>query len=316
MIKTITEGKKPFGVYKLPPAPNFRLSEWFIEWGLFLSAMLSICVTLAIAYIVFSGSFKFFSDPEVSISYFFTGSEWTAGFEGAKYSILPLLTGTLMVAVIAALFALPIGLITAIYLSEYSSPLVRQIIKPTLELLAGIPTVVYGYFAVYAITPMLSYLIPGLDPVHNQISGGLVVAIMILPMIASLSEDAMRQVPRSLREGSYALGATKFETSTKVVVPAALSGILASFLLAISRAVGETMAVTLACGGQPKLTMDPREGIATMTGFIARIAQGDVPHGTTLFNSLFAVAAVLFVMTLGMNLLAQWILKKYRQVYQ
>ena len=142
------------------------------------------------------------------------------------------------------------------------------------------------------------------------------VAIMILPMIASLSEDAMRQVPRSLREGSYALGATKFETSTKVVVPAALSGILASFLLAISRAVGETMAVTLACGGQPKLSVDPREGIATMTGFIARIAQGDVPHGTTLFNSLFAVAAVLFVMTLGMNLLAQWILKKYRQVYQ
>jgi len=316
MIKTITEGKKPFGVYKIPPAPNFRLGEWFIEWGLFLSAMLSICVTIAIAYIVFSGSVKFFSDPEVSIGYFFSGSEWTAGFEGAKYSILPLLTGTLMVAVIAALFALPIGLITAIYLSEYASPLVRQIIKPTLELLAGIPTVVYGYFAVYAITPMLSVMIPGLDPVHNQISGGLVVAIMILPMIASLSEDAMRQVPRSLREGSYALGATKFETSTKVVVPAALSGILASFLLAISRAVGETMAVTLACGGQPKLTMDPREGIATMTGFIARIAQGDVPHGTTLFNSLFAVAAVLFVMTLGMNLLAQWILKKYRQVYQ
>ena len=272
--------------------------------------------SIAIAYIVFSGSIKFFSDPEVSIGYFFSGSEWTAGFEGAKYSILPLLTGTLMVAVIAALFALPIGLITAIYLSEYASPLVRQIIKPTLELLAGIPTVVYGYFAVYAITPMLSVVIPGLDPVHNQISGGLVVAIMILPMIASLSEDAMRQVPRSLREGSYALGATKFETSTKVVVPAALSGILASFLLAISRAVGETMAVTLACGGQPKLSVDPREGIATMTGFIARIAQGDVPHGTTLFNSLFAVAAVLIVMTLGMNLLAQWILKKYRQVYQ
>lgn len=316
MIKTVTEGKKPFGVYKLPPAPRFLLSEWLIEWGLFLSAMVSIAITISIACIVFSGTIKFFNDPEVSLLYFFTGSEWTAGFEGAKYSILPLLTGTMLVALIAGVLALPIGLITAIYLSEYSSPMIRQIIKPTLELLAGIPTVVYGYFAVYAITPFIAVLIPGLDPVHNQISGGIVVAIMILPMVASLSEDAMRQVPSSLREGSYALGATKYETSTKVVVPAALSGILASYLLAISRAVGETMAVTLACGGQPKLTLDPREGIATMTGFIARIAQGDVPHGTTLFHSLFAVASVLFVITLAMNMLAQWILKKYRQVYQ
>ena len=227
-----------------------------------------------------------------------------------------MLTGTIMVAVIAAVLALPMGLISAIYLSEYASKPIRLLLKPTLELLAGIPTVVYGYFAVFAITPMLQMFIPGLDPVTNQLSGGIVVAIMILPMVASLSEDAMRMVPGSLREASYALGATKFETSTKVVVPAALSGILASFLLAISRAIGETMAVTLACGGQPKLTLDPREGLATMTGFIARIAQGDVQHGTTLFNSLFAVAAVLFVVTLAMNMLAQWILTKYRQVYQ
>ena len=301
---------------KLPPAPAFRISEWLIEWVLFASAFLSIGITVAIAWIVFSGTYQFFSDPTVSISYFFTGSEWTAGFEDAKYSILPLLTGTIMVAVIAAVLALPIGLISAIYLSEYANKPVRLLLKPTLELLAGIPTVVYGYFAVFAITPMLQMFIPGLDPVTNQLSGGIVVAIMILPMVASLSEDAMRMVPGSLREASYALGATKFETSTKVVVPAALSGILASFLLAISRAIGETMAVTLACGGQPKLTLDPREGLATMTGFIARIAQGDVQHGTTLFNSLFAVAAVLFVVTLAMNMLAQWILTKYRQVYQ
>lgn len=301
---------------RLPPAPAFRISEWFIEWALFASAFLSIGITVAIAWIVFSGTYQFFSDPTVSISYFFTGSEWTAGFEDAKYSILPLLTGTIMVAVIAAVLALPIGLISAIYLSEYANKSVRLLLKPTLELLAGIPTVVYGYFAVFAITPMLHMFIPGLDPVTNQLSGGIVVAIMILPMVASLSEDAMRMVPGSLREASYALGATKFETSTKVVVPAALSGILASFLLAISRAIGETMAVTLACGGQPKLTLDPREGLATMTGFIARIAQGDVQHGTTLFNSLFAVAAVLFVVTLAMNMLAQWILTKYRQVYQ
>ncbi|NDH05035.1 phosphate ABC transporter permease subunit PstC [bacterium] len=292
------------------------MSEWFIEWGLFLSAFLSIGITIAIAWIVFSGTYQFFSDPDVSIKYFFTGTEWTAGFEGAKYSILPLLAGTMMVAVIAGLLALPIGLISAIYLSEYASKPVRLLVKPTLELLAGIPTVVYGYFAVFAITPLLEKFIPGLDPVTNQLSGGIVVAIMILPMIASLSEDAMRMVPGSLREASYALGATKFETSTKIVVPAALSGILASFLLAISRAIGETMAVTLACGGQPKLTLDPREGLATMTGFIARIAQGDVQHGTTLFNSLFAVAAVLFIITLTMNMLAQWILTKYRQVYQ
>jgi len=301
---------------RLPPAPAFRVSEWIIEWALFASAFLSIGITVAIAWIVFSGTYQFFSDPTVSISYFFTGSEWTAGFEDAKYSILPLLTGTIMVAVIAAVLALPIGLISAIYLSEYANKPVRLLLKPTLELLAGIPTVVYGYFAVFAITPMLHMFIPGLDPVTNQLSGGIVVAIMILPMVASLSEDAMRMVPGSLREASYALGATKFETSTKVVVPAALSGILASFLLAISRAIGETMAVTLACGGQPKLTLDPREGLATMTGFIARIAQGDVQHGTTLFNSLFAVAAVLFVVTLAMNMLAQWILTKYRQVYQ
>jgi phosphate transport system permease protein len=301
---------------RLPPAPAFRVSEWIIEWALFASAFLSIGITVAIAWIVFSGTYQFFSDPTVSIKYFFTGTEWTAGFEDAKYSILPLLTGTIMVAVIAAVLALPIGLISAIYLSEYANKPVRLLLKPTLELLAGIPTVVYGYFAVFAITPMLQMFIPGLDPVTNQLSGGIVVAIMILPMVASLSEDAMRMVPGSLREASYALGATKFETSTKVVVPAALSGILASFLLAISRAIGETMAVTLACGGQPKLTLDPREGLATMTGFIARIAQGDVQHGTTLFNSLFAVAAVLFVVTLAMNMLAQWILTKYRQVYQ
>jgi phosphate transport system permease protein len=301
---------------KLPPAPAFRISEWLIEWALFASAFLSIGITIAIAWIVFSGTYQFFSDPTVSVKYFFTGTEWTAGFEDAKYSILPLLTGTIMVAVIAAVLALPIGLISAIYLSEYASKPIRLLLKPTLELLAGIPTVVYGYFAVFAITPLLQMFIPGLDPVTNQLSGGIVVAIMILPMVASLSEDAMRMVPGSLREASYALGATKFETSTKVVVPAALSGILASFLLAISRAIGETMAVTLACGGQPKLTLDPREGLATMTGFIARIAQGDVQHGTTLFNSLFAVAAVLFVVTLAMNMLAQWILTKYRQVYQ
>jgi phosphate transport system permease protein len=250
------------------------------------------------------------------------GTEWTAGFANPVYGILPLVVGSLLVAVIAALVALPIGLTTAIYLSEYAQPRVRGIAKPTLELLAGIPTVVYGFFALTVVTPFLRNLeifgypvIPGLSAM-NQLSGGIVVGIMIIPMVASLSEDALRAVPRSLRDGAFALGANKFDTSVKVVLPAALSGVTASFLLAISRALGETMAVSLACGNKVELTLDPREGIATMTSFIVRVAIGDQPHGTTNFDSLFAVGAVLFLMTLAMNIVAQQILKRFRQVYQ
>jgi phosphate ABC transporter permease protein PstC len=187
--------------------------------------------------------------PRVSLWYFLTGDEWTVGFASAKFGILPLLAGTLMVAVIAAALALPMGVVTAIYLSEYADPRVRSIAKPILELLAGIPTVVYGFFAVYTVTPLLALVLPGIGQPYNQLSGGIVVGIMIIPMVASLSEDAMRSVPRSLRDASYALGSTKYETSVKVVLPAALSGVVASFILAISRAIGETMAVSLACGG-------------------------------------------------------------------
>jgi phosphate transport system permease protein len=226
-----------------------------------------------------------------------------------------------MVAVIAAAIALPVGLLTAVYLSEYASPRVRNYAKPTLELLAGIPTVVYGFFAVTVVTPFLAGFIPGLGNPYNQLSGGIVVSIMIIPMVASLSEDALRAVPRSLRDGAYALGANKFEVSAKVVIPAALSGITASFLLAISRAVGETMAVSLACGDTslplrfPE-SLDPRVGAATMTSFIVRIAKGDIEHGSTDFNSLFAVAGMLFFITLAMNIVAQRVLRRYRQVYQ
>jgi phosphate transport system permease protein len=263
---------------------------------------------------------EFFADPNVSVAYFFTGTEWSAGFEGARYAILPLLVGTAMVALIAALVALPIGLATAIYLSEYASPAMRNFAKPTLEILAGIPTVVYGYFAVTMVTPFLHEHIfqplqVTLETPYNQLSGGIVVGIMILPMVASLSEDALRAVPRSLHDASLALGANKFETSVRVVVPAALSGILASFLLAISRAVGETMAVSLACGDRPHLSLNPLEGVATMTSFIVKMAKGDVQHGSTDFNSLFAVAGTLFCLTLGMNIVAQWVLRRYRQVY-
>lgn len=299
-----------------PHSRGQRVREAIIEFSLLCCGLLSIGITVTIAGVVLYGSVQFFLDPKVSVWYFFTGTEWSAGFEGARYGIPPLLAGTVLVAAIAALLALPIGLTTAIYLSEYARPRLRQLIKPALEVLAGIPTVVYGYFALTAVTPFLAHFVPGLQEPHNQLSGGIVVGLMILPMVASLSEDAIRSVPRSLREAAYALGANKVETSVKVVVPAALSGILASFLLALSRAVGETMAVSLACGDRPHLTLDPREGIATMTSFIVRIAQGDVPHGSTDFNSLFAVAGTLFLMTLLMNIVAQWVLGRYRQVYQ
>ena len=293
-----------------------QAQEGLIEFALLCCGMLSILVTLAIAGVLIYGSIEFFSDPKVSLWYFLTGTEWSASFANPKYGILPLLIGTLMVAGIAALIALPIGLTTAIYLSEYASPRVRNVAKPTLELLAGIPTVVYGFFAVSTITPLLAHVIPGLEQPYNMIGGGVVVGIMIIPMVASLSEDALRSVPRTLRDASYALGANQFETSTKVVLPAALSGVLASFILGLSRAVGETMAVSLACGDRTVFSLDPRGSIATMTSFIVRIAKGDQQHGTTDFNSLFAVGLTLFCMTLLMNIGAEWIRGRYRQVYQ
>jgi phosphate transport system permease protein len=302
--------------HRIPKTPGGGWGESLIEFFLFSCGMLSIVITVAIAFVVLYGAINFFLDPSVSIWYFLTGLEWSAGFANPKYGIPTLFVGTVMVAVIAALVAIPLGLTTAIYLSEYASPRMRAFIKPTLELLAGIPTVVYGFFALTTVTPFLAAIGIPVNQPYNQLAGGIVVGIMILPMVASLSEDALRAVPRSLREGSYALGATEFETSMKVVVPAALSGILASFLLAISRAIGETMAVTLACGAKRQFTINPMDGVATMTSFIAQVAQGEVVVGSTTYNSLFAVAAVLFFMTLAMNVLAQWILRRYRMVYQ
>jgi phosphate transport system permease protein len=300
--------------------------ERVIEAVLFGCGFLSIVITVAIVLVLLYGSFEFFTTHDGQalsagqiwdrVVYFFTGTDWTSGHVGAEYGILPLLIGTILVALIAALIALPVGLTTAIYLSEYAQPRVRSIAKPTLELLAGIPTVVYGFFAITTITPFLAIFIPGLGNPTNQISAGIVVGIMIIPMVASLSEDALRAVPRSLRDGAIALGANKFETSVKVVVPAALSGVTASFLLAISRAVGETMAVALAAGETPRFTLDPRQGLATMTSFIVGKAKGDVQHGTTDFNSLFAVAGLLFFITLFMNVVGQKVLRRYRQVYQ
>jgi phosphate transport system permease protein len=236
-------------------------------------------------------------------------------FEPARFGVLPLFTGSVMVAVGAGVLALPVGLMTAIFLSEYSGPRLRKTLKPMLEVLAGIPTVVYGYFALTFVTPLLRTVFPETD-IYNAASASIVVGIMIIPTVSSLSEDALRAVPDSLRQGAYGLGATKLEVSTRVVVPAALSGVIASFILAISRAIGETMAVTIAAGSLANLTLNPLESIQTMTAFIVNASLGDTPQGTTISRTLFAVAMTLFVMTLAMNILSQWVLSRFREEYQ
>jgi phosphate transport system permease protein len=252
---------------------------------------------------------------EVSAWEFFTGTKWTPLFKPQNFGVLPLVAGSLMVAVGASLIALPVGLASAIYLAEYAPSRARKILKPILEILAGIPTVVYGYFALTFVTPLIREIFPGTG-VFNAASAAVVVGVMIIPMVASLSEDALYAVPRSLREASYGLGATKFETVTRVVVPAALSGIVASFILAISRAIGETMAVTLAAGATPKLTFNPLESIQTMTAYIVQVSLGDTPFGTIEYRTIFAVGLLLFIITLSMNIASRFILRRFREVYE
>lgn len=295
---------------------------------LFCCAFLSILTTISIIYVLITESViavpphtAFFQD--VSLREFLTETRWTPQHAPPQqhYGILPLITGTLLITGISAVIGLPMGLMIAIYLSEYASPASRKWVKPLLEVLAGIPTVVYGYFALKFITPML--IVPvfhdwlGLTVLgKNALSGGIVVGMMIIPMVASLSEDVLRSVPNSLRESGYALGSTKFDVSARIVVPAALSGILASFLLALSRSIGETMAVAIASGGQANLTLNPLTQIQTMTAFIVDVMQGDVVTGSTLEKSLYAVALVLFAITMLMNLISQWVLSRFREVYQ
>ncbi len=289
-----------------------RIREHAIERALFLCALASILTTLGIVLVLIFETFSFFK--EVPIIEFLTGTTWAPTYRPQHFGVLPLINGTLMIAVGAALIAIPLGIASATYLSEYAGPNVRQIIKPVLEMLAGVPTVVYGYFAISFITPLLREVVPEAN-IFNAASASIVVGIMILPMVSSLSEDAMRAVPRALREGAYALGATKFEVSTKIVAPAALSGILASFILAISRAVGETMAVTLAAGATPKMTLDFFESIQTMTAYIVQVSMGDTPFGSIEYKTIFAVGMVLFIMTLLMNIVSLWIKERYREVY-
>ena len=286
--------------------------ERAVEYALGFCTLVSVLTTLGIAAVLIFESLNFFA--EVSIIEFLTETRWTPQFTEKHFGIWPLLSGTLLISVIAALVALPIGLMSAIFIAEYAPSRVRKVLKPGLELLAGIPTVVYGYFALTFVTPLLQNFIPVLN-IYNALSAGIVVGVMIIPMVSSLSEDAIRAVPRSLAEGAYALGATRIEVVLRVMVPGAISGIMASFILALSRAVGETMIVTLAAGAMPNLTANPTESVQTMTAFIVNVSLGDTPQGTVEFYSLFAVGLVLFLMTLSMNFLANLIIRKYRERY-
>ena len=289
-----------------------RPGETVIQSWLVICSLISIVTTVAIVALLFTESYGFFQ--EVSPREFFFGTSWMPLLEPSSFGVLPLVWGTMMITVGAAVIAIPLGLASAIYLSEYASDRMRSILKPILELLAGIPTVVYGYFALMFVTPSLRLVFPDIQ-VFNALSGAIVVGIMILPMIATLSDNALRAVPESLRQGAYALGATSFEVTAKVVVPAGLSGVMASFLIAISRAIGETMAVTLAAGATPKIAMTMLEGIQTMTAYIVQVSLGDTPAGGVAYQTLFAVAMVLFLITLLLNILSQWILRRFREVY-
>lgn len=279
---------------------------------LFLSALFSVLITLSIVGILVYESYGFFK--EVSFLEFFTEKQWTPLFDEPKFGILPLIVGTLLTTIIAVIVALPLGLITAIYLSEYAPHRVREVLKPVLELLAAVPTVVYGYFALLMLTPLLQQLVPDLSG-FNALSPGIIMGIMIIPYISSVSEDALMAVPMHIREGSYAMGATKFQTAFKVLIPSAFSGIAAAFIIGISRALGETMVVAIAAGGQPNLTVNPLEPVQTMTAFIVAVSLGDAPHGTIAYKTIFAVGLTLFFMTLGFNILGFWLRKRLREVY-
>lgn len=292
-----------------------KIGELIIEGSLFVAGAISILTTIGIVWVLASEAFLFFGSGEVTLFEFFTGTTWQPQI--GEFGVLPLVNATLMVSGIAMLVALPLGLATAIFLSEYASPRVRSIMKPILEILAGIPTVVYGYFALTFMTPLLRGIF-GANTVQifNTASAGIVVGILIIPLVSSLSEDALHAVPDSLRQAAYSVGATKLETSIKVVVPAALSGITAAFVVAISRAVGETMIVAIAAGAGPKFTFNPFESAETMTGHIVRISGGDLAYNSIDYNSIFAIGLLLFFMTLVLNIISRRIVARFREVYE
>ncbi|HZB49593.1 MAG TPA: phosphate ABC transporter permease subunit PstC [Mycobacteriales bacterium] len=293
-----------------------RYGELAIQGVLLLAALLSIGTTVGIVYSLIPPTIEFFE--RISFSEFFTGSNWAPLFEPPTYGVLPLLAGTLVITAIAVLVAAPLGLLSAIYLSEYARPGVRKFFKPVLEILAGIPTVVYGFFALSFVTPLLRAIWPvGDGPgIFNGLAAGIVMGVMIIPTVASLSEDAMAAVPQSLRDGAFALGSTKMTVSLRVVVPAALSGIVAAFVLGISRAIGETMIVTIAAGISAQVNWNPLQAMQTMTSFIAQAGSGDIPVQSFDYKTVFAVAAVLFTVTFFINALSIRLVRKYREVYE
>jgi phosphate transport system permease protein len=286
--------------------------EFGIERLLFVCAAASVLVTAGIIGVLAFETVEFFR--EVPILDFLFGTVWTPLFTDRQFGVLPLVAGTLLVSAIAMLVALPAGVLSAIYLSEYAPAPVRRIVKPALEILAGIPTVVYGYFALLYVTPLLQQVFPSLSA-FNALSPGLVMGIMILPMVSSLSEDALHSVPNGLREGAYALGATKMQAALRVVVPAAFSGISASFILAMSRAIGETMIVAIAAGQQPRLTLNPMVSVETMTAYIVQVSLGDTPSGSLEYRTIFAVGMLLFLMTFALNMASNWLRRRFREVY-
>ncbi len=286
--------------------------ETLIRNVLFLAACVSVFTTVGIVYILLRESLQFFK--QVSLVDFLTDTQWTPLFSDPHFGIMVLLSGTITSSVIALLVAVPLGTIIAIFLSEFAGHKTRETLKPVLELLSGIPTIIYGYFALLFVTPLLQKIYPGL-PTFNVLSAGLVMGIMIIPYISSLSEDAMRAVPMSLREGSYALGATRFQTAVKVVVPAAFSGIAAAYILGISRAVGETMILAVAAGMQPNLTFNPLEPAATITAFIVQVALGDLPHASIGYQTIFAAGLTLLVITLLFNIIGYWLRRRFRESY-
>ncbi len=289
-----------------------HVKERVIELALFACALVSVATTIGIVLILLLESFQFFRT--VSLWRFLTDTQWTPLFADAHYGIMPLLSGTLVTSAVALTVAIPLGTIIAIYLSEFAPFAAREVAKPFLEMLGGVPTIVYGYFALLFVTPLLQAIYPEL-PGFNMLSAGIVMGVMIIPYVSSLSEDAMRAVPMNLREGSYAMGATRFHTAIRVVAPAAFSGIAAAYILGVSRAVGETMIVAIAAGMQPNLTLDPREPAATITAYIVQVALGDLPHGSIGYQTIFAAGLTLALLTLAFNVLGYMLRKRYRQVY-
>ena len=289
-----------------------HVKELVIEMLLLGAALVAVFTTAGIVYVLFKESWEFFK--HVPLSAFLFDTQWTPLFDDAHYGIGVLLSGTLVSSFVALVVAIPLGTIIAIYLSEFATPIVREICKPVLELLAGVPTIVYGYFALLFVTPILQSFIPGL-PGFSLLSAGIVMGIMIIPTIASISEDAMRAVPMSLREGAYAMGSTRFQTAVRVVFPSAFSGVAAAYILGISRAVGETMILAVAAGMQPNLTANPLEPAATITAYIVQVALGDLPHGSIGYQTIFVAGLTLFLVTLLFNILGYWLRKRFREVY-